>query len=72
MTTCNFPSPFNTDNAPEDNMLPAIIKYQEFTKWAKIVEGASLSAIHHSCSEFNISNFQNLCGQIHQATMEEM
>jgi regulator of protease activity HflC (stomatin/prohibitin superfamily) len=55
---------------PEENMLQAINKYREFTKWADIVEEAGLSAVHHSCSEFNISDFQNLRGQI-QATMQE-
>ena len=54
----------------EENVLPAIVKYREFTEWAKVVEAAGLSAIHHSCSEFNISNFQNQRGQI-QATMQE-
>jgi prohibitin 2 len=54
----------------EENVLPAIVKYREFTEWAKVVEAAGLSALHHSCSEFEISNFQNQRGQI-QATMQE-
>ena len=54
----------------EANMLPAIIKYREFEKWADIVEAAGLSAIHHSCSEYIISDFQSKRGQI-QVRMEE-
>jgi regulator of protease activity HflC (stomatin/prohibitin superfamily) len=53
-----------------ENMLPVIIKYRDFDKWASVVEAAGLSAIHHSCSEFNVSNFQNKRGQI-QTVMEE-
>jgi vacuolar-type H+-ATPase subunit H len=52
------------------NVLPVIIKYRDYMRWADVVEAAGLSAIHHSCSEFNISDFQNKRGQI-QATMED-
>jgi regulator of protease activity HflC (stomatin/prohibitin superfamily) len=52
-----------------DYVLPVITKYRDFDKWAGVVEAAGLSAVHHSCSEFNISDFQNKRGQI-QTLME--
>jgi len=52
------------------NVLPAIIKYRDFHKWASAVEQAGLSAVHHSCSEFIVSEFQNKRGII-QNNMEE-
>jgi len=52
------------------NVLPAIIKYRDYHKWASIVEQAGLSAVHHSCSEFLVSEFQNKRGII-QSRMED-
>ena len=53
-----------------ENMFPAVERYRDFTKWGGIVEVAGLSAVHHSCSAFQISNFQNKRGEI-QAKMED-
>ena len=54
---------------PAEWLLPAVVKYRNFEKWAQIVEAAGNSAVHHSCSEFQISNFQNKRGSI-QLAME--
>lgn len=54
----------------EENVLPAIQKYRDFDKWATVVEAAGLSAIHHSCSNYVIAEFQNKRGEI-QTNMEE-
>jgi prohibitin 2 len=51
-------------------LLDIIHKYRNFDKWAQVVEAAGSSAIHHACSEFTISNFQNKRGII-QSTMED-
>jgi len=51
------------------NVYSAIVKYRDYHKWASIVEQAGLSAVHHSCSEFMVSEFQTKRGFI-QATME--
>lgn len=51
------------------NVLPAILKYRDFDKWADTVEQAGLSAVHHSCSEFSVTEFQNKRGEI-QSVME--
>ena len=52
------------------NVYTAIVKYRDFHKWATIVEQAGLSAIHHSCSEFMVSEFQTRRGFI-QSIMEK-
>jgi prohibitin 2 len=54
----------------EANILPAIVNYRDFEKWADVVEAAGLSAIHHSCANYVISDFQNKRGEI-QTDMEE-
>jgi len=48
----------------EFNLVPAIEKYRDFHKWADIVEEAGLSAIHHACSEFQVTEFQSKRGII--------
>jgi SPFH domain / Band 7 family len=55
---------------PKEYLLNIIHKYGNFDKWAKVVEAAGSSAVHHACSEFTISNFQNKRGII-QSTMED-
>lgn len=52
------------------NVYPAILKYRDHHKWASTVEQAGLSAIHHSCSEFSVAEFQNKRGVI-QSKMEK-
>lgn len=54
---------------PSEWLLPAVVKYRNFERWAEIVEAAGNSAIHHSCSDFNIASFQTKRGEI-QGTME--
>lgn len=54
----------------EEDVLPAILKYRDFDKWADVVEAAGLSAIHHSCANYVISEFQNKRGEI-QTDMED-
>ncbi|KAL7465214.1 hypothetical protein ACHAXS_005546 [Conticribra weissflogii] len=52
------------------NLNTVILKYRNFDKWASIVEQAGLSAIHHTCSEFSVTEFQIKRGII-QSKMEE-
>lgn len=52
------------------NVYTAIVKYRDYHKWASTVEQAGLSAVHHACSEFMVSDFQTQRGTI-QATMEK-
>jgi len=55
---------------PENWLLPAILKYRDFEGWARIVAAAGDSAVQHTCSLFEVSNFQNKRGII-QSKMEE-
>ena len=55
---------------PEKWLIPAVLKYRDFGKWADVVESAAMSAVQHSCAEYNISDFQNQRGIIQQ-TMEK-
>lgn len=55
---------------PSEWVYPATIKYRDFGKWSSVVKAAGNSAVQHSCSEFNVSNFQNKRGVI-QSTMED-
>lgn len=55
---------------PEIWVLPATLQYRNFEKWAQVVEAAGMSAVQHTCSDFQISNFQNKRGLI-QTTMED-
>lgn len=54
----------------EEHLLPVITVYRDFNKWAQVVSSAGASAIQHSCSEFEISNFQNQRAVI-QTRMED-
>jgi regulator of protease activity HflC (stomatin/prohibitin superfamily) len=54
----------------EANLLPAVLKYRDFHKWADTVQEAGLSAIHHSCAEFQVTEFQSKRGII-QTKMDE-
>ena len=55
---------------PIDWVLPATLKYRNYGKWSQVVRAAGNSAVQHSCSAFNVSNFQNKRGVI-QSTMED-
>jgi len=55
---------------PIEWVKPAVLKYRDFDKWATVVEAAGSSAVQHTCSEFEITNFQNQRGVI-QTRMEE-
>lgn len=42
----------------EQNLYPAALEYQDYYKWAEVVESAALSGVHHACSEFQVNEFQ--------------
>jgi len=54
------------------NLIPAIEKYRDYSKWADIVHEAGLSAIHHSCSEFQVTEFQSKRGIIQDRMLENL
>eukprot|EP00977_Amphora_coffeiformis_P028370 scaffold34938_cov261-Amphora_coffeaeformis.AAC.9 len=55
---------------PFEWVYPATVKYRNYDKWSRVVRAAGNSAVQHSCSDFNISNFQNKRGEI-QTRMED-
>lgn len=66
-----FALTFQYQMAAED-MYPAVDRYRDFTEWSGLVEEAGLSAIHHSCSEFTITNFQNKRGEIQAVMLDNL
>lgn len=55
-----------------ENVVPAILKYRNVLKWREIVEQAGLSAMHHSCGDFFISDFQNKRGEIQSNMLQNL
>lgn len=44
----------------EEYIVDAIESYRDFKTWSMVVEAVGLSAVHHTCSEFNVTDFQSL------------
>ena len=55
-----------------ENMFPVVDRYRDFKTWNQIVTEAGLSAIHHSCSAFTITNFQNKRGEIQEKMLDNV
>jgi regulator of protease activity HflC (stomatin/prohibitin superfamily) len=54
---------------PREWLVPVVLIFRNFEKWAEVVAAAGNSAVQHTCSEFTITNFQNQRGII-QTRME--
>ena len=55
---------------PNEWILTVVRKYRDYDKWSDIVEAAGTSAVQHTCSDFNIADFQKQRGVI-QSSMED-
>ena len=66
-----FSVTFQYQMSPE-NMFPVVERYRDFDGWNQIVREAGLSAVHHSCSAFTITNFQNKRGEIQEKMFENV
>lgn len=55
----------------EADISQAITKYRDFEKWAQITEQSALSAVHHSCSKFGVTEFQNKRGVIQSVMLQD-
>jgi len=55
-----------------ENMFPVVERYRDFYGWNQIVTEAGVSAIHHSCSEFTITNFQTKRGEIQEVMLNNL
>ena len=57
---------------PYEWLVPAVNKYRNYGKWSQVVVAAGKSAVHHSCSYFNITNFQNQRGIIQNTMLDNL
>lgn len=55
-----------------ENMFTVVEKYRDFDSWDNIVGLVGVSAIHHTCSEFKITDFQNKRGEIQEAMFDNL
>eukprot|EP00551_Chaetoceros_affinis_P004833 CAMPEP_0203664260 /NCGR_PEP_ID=MMETSP0090-20130426/1709_1 /ASSEMBLY_ACC=CAM_ASM_001088 /TAXON_ID=426623 /ORGANISM="Chaetoceros affinis, Strain CCMP159" /LENGTH=322 /DNA_ID=CAMNT_0050527447 /DNA_START=200 /DNA_END=1168 /DNA_ORIENTATION=+ len=44
---------------PEEYIIDAIESYRDFKTWSQVVEAVSESAVQHTCSDFNVTDFQS-------------
>ena len=56
----------------EQDVPKAIKLYRNFNGWATVVEAAGLSAMHNTCSQYVISDFQNRRAEIQDALLENL
>jgi len=47
-------------------------KYRDFKSWATMVEATGNSAIQHTCSEYNVTDFQSLRNVIQDSMLDNM
>lgn len=44
---------------PFEFIRDAVEKYRDYKTWSQVVEAAGMSAIQHTCSEYNVTDFQS-------------
>ena len=57
---------------PVQNLLPVVEKYRDYKQWGMVVEAAGISAVQHTCSQFNITNFQTKRDLIQEAMFQNL
>lgn len=57
---------------PVDSIVSAINKYRDFKTWSIIVEAAGNSAVQHTCSEYNVTDFQTLRNAIQDSMLDNL
>ena len=57
---------------PVKNLLPVVEKYRNYKQWGMVVEAAGVSAVQHTCSQFNITNFQTKRDLIQEAMFQNL
>jgi len=45
---------------PAEHIVTVVKKYRNFKGWSTIVEAAGNAAVQHTCSEFNVTDFQSM------------
>ena len=54
---------------PAELIVDVVESYRDFKTWSTIVEAAGNSAVQHTCSQFNVTNFQTLRNEIQDAML---
>lgn len=57
---------------PVDSIVNVIEKYRDYKGWSLVVEAAGMSAVQHTCSEFNVTDFQSLRTVIQNAMLTNL
>mmetsp|Transcript_3977 Transcript_3977/g.5837 ORF Transcript_3977/g.5837 Transcript_3977/m.5837 type:complete len:351 (-) Transcript_3977:247-1299(-) len=57
---------------PADRIVDAVEEFRDFKTWSKVVEAAGNSAVQHTCSEFNVTDFQGMRGIIQDSMLENI
>ena len=57
---------------PAENLVAVVEKYKDYKSWGMVVEAAGYSAVQHSCSLFNITNFQTKRNLIQDAMFDNL
>lgn len=57
---------------PVEHILNAIKEFRDFSAWSQVVEAAANSAVQHSCSEFNVTDFQSVRIKIQESMMANL
>jgi len=57
---------------PAEKIVNVIQEFRDFPTWAKVVEAAGNSAVQHSCSEFNVTDFQSVRVKIQESMFKNL
>lgn len=57
---------------PVEYISDAVLKYRDYKNWATVVEVAGNSAVQHTCSDFNVTDFQNNRAAIQSAMLDTL
>ena len=57
---------------PVESIISVVTKYRDYKGWSTVVEAAGNSAVQHTCSQFNVTDFQNLRNVIQDAMHDNL
>jgi len=56
----------------QESIIEVVLKYREFEKWNQVVNFAANSAIQHSCSAWNVTDFQSNRALVQETMFENL
>lgn len=56
----------------QESIIEVVLKYREFEKWNQVVNFAANSAIQHSCSAWNVTDFQRNRALVQETMFENL